>query len=570
MAKSNREQRQEAETKILNEIVVKESNILALSPRDRILHPNETKLLMWIFYEYQKQGKDDLKISFTYRDFADYFRILESSGYKFLDKWTDGIMKLNYFFKNSKTEKFEKVVLIPHVKYEKGVLEVEFHRAVSEHLRNLNKNYISIGLDILKDFKNPRFLRMYEWLKAKIFDGHCRSETISLVALQKLLIVKNNTYPHFKDFKRWVFNPVLKELKKTELKIEVEYLRTGRKISHIKFTCANNREMIEQDLNKKYCSSCKIRSVILKTSDKGDFWGCENYPRCKYKIAIKETKQDKTLKNASKNKQNEIQDNYLQNAFAEIVNSKKDFEEDYLTTNYQKFDKFIHGIKKNTFNIIFGKTSAGKTAFALNLMMQLRKKNKPIRVVFYSLEMNKYDVDRRLLSIVSHVALDQIEKEQQKVQTALKNKNNLITVDDEKQTDLESLIKKIKYNHQQKPIDLVIIDYLQILSSKRTQNNYEKVSQAARSLQKLSTDLKITIIAISQINRAGDQKISLDLHDIQDSSVIAQSADLVIALQRNYAFDNGISCNILKNRNGSSMSLSFNFNRQNMVFSELK
>ena len=81
--------------------------------------------------------------------------------------------------------------------------------------------------------------------------------------------------------------------------------------------------------------------------------------------------------------------------------------------------------------------------------------------------MNKYDVDRRLLSIVSHVALDKIEKEQQKVQTALKNKNNVITVDDEKQTDLDSLIKKIKDNHQQNPIDLVIVDYLQILSSKK-------------------------------------------------------------------------------------------------------
>ena len=570
MAKSNREKKQEAETKILNEIVVKESNILALSPRDRILHPNETKLLMWIFYQYQKQGKNDLKISFAYRDFADYFHIPVSSGYKFLFKWTDGIMKLNYFFKNPKTEQFEKVVLIPTVKYKEGFLKVKFNDEVSKHLRNLNKNYISIGLNILKDIKNPRFLRMYEWLKAKIFDGHCRTETISLPALQKLLIIKENTYPRFNNFKIKVLNPVLKELSKTDLKVEVEYIRTGRKISHIKFTCANNREMIEQNDSKKYCPSCKIHSVILKTSPQGDFWGCENYPRCKYRVTIK-PKEVKTKEKISlNNKKNAVEGNYLQNAFAEIVNSKKDFEEDYLLTNYKNFDKFIHGIKKNTFNIIFGRTSAGKTAFALNLMMKMRKRKELIRAIFYSLEMNKYDVDRRLLSIISHVPLDKIEKEQQKVQTTLKNKNNIITVDDEKQTNLDLLIKKIKYNHQQKPIDLVIIDYLQILSSKKAQNNYEKVSQAARELQKLSTELKITIIAVSQINRAGNQKLFLDINDIQDSSVIAQSADLVIALQRNYAIENGIKCNILKNRNGSSISLSFKFNRENMVFSELK
>ena len=327
--------------------------------------------------------------------------------------------------------------------------------------------------------------------------------------------------------------------------------------------------MIEQNDSKKYCKSCKIRSVVLKTSSQGDFWGCENYPRCKYRLTIKPQKVETKEKISLNNKNNAVEGNYLQNAFEEIVNSKKDFEEDYLTTNYKAFDQYLHGIKKNSFNIIFGRTSAGKSAFALNLMMKMRKRKELIRAIFYSLEMNKYDVDRRLLSIISHVPLDKIEKEKQKVQTTLKNKNNSITVDDEKQTNLDLLIKKIKYNHQQKPIDLVIIDYLQILSSKKAQNNYEKVSQASRELQKLSTELKITIIAVSQINRAGNQKLlDLDINDIQDSSVIAQSADLVIALQRNYAIENGIKCNILKNRNGSSMSLSFKFNRDNMVFSE--
>ena len=409
MAKSNREKRQEAETKILNEIVVKESNILALSPRDRILHPNETKLLLWIFYQYQKQNKNDLKISFTYRDFADYFNILESSGYKFLDKWTDGIMKLNYFFKNPKTEQFEKVVLIPNVKYEEGILKVKFNEAVYNHLRNLNKNYISIGLHILKDIKNPRFLRMYEWLKAKIFDGHCRSETITLEALHKLLIVKDNTYPLFNDFKRKVLDPVLKELSKTDLQVEVEYIRTGRKISHIRFTCANNRKMIEQNDSKKYCPSCKIRSVILKTSPQGDFWGCENYPRCKYKVAIKSNKNESEQPKIQNVQQITKSNDYLKQAFAEEFEKNKDFHDDYLTTNYKAFDKFFHGIKKHSFNIIFGTTSAGKTAFALNLMMKLRNKGKPIESVFYSLEMNKYDVNRRLFSIVSHVSLDELQ-----------------------------------------------------------------------------------------------------------------------------------------------------------------
>lgn len=559
----------EQQQKILNEIIVKESNILALSPRDRILHPNETKLLMWMYHQFQEQNKNSkkpsTKLSFSVKDFFSYFNIKTSNGYEWTFKWRKGIRQLVYYFLNETTKEWEDCVLVPRIAYSKGILTCEFHDLAIKHLLNLNKQYISINLHLIKEFKNSRCLRLYEWLKAKIFDGHCRSETISLEALYKLLIIQNNNYQKFHDFKKRVLVPVISKLNQIkDFQVELEYLRTGRKISHVRFTCANNRKMIEQQHSKKYCSSCKIRSVILKTSDKGDFWGCENYPRCKYKVTIKDIKQDKSLNN----KKNAIQDNYLQNAFVEIINSKKDFEEDYLTTNYKTFDKFIHGIKKNTFNIIFGKTSAGKTAFVLNLMMQLRKKNKPIRAIFYSLEMNKYDVDRRLLSIVSHVTLDKIEKEQQKVQNALKHKTNFITVDDEKQSDLESLIKKIKQTHQQQPIDLVIIDYLQILSSKNTQNQYEKVSQAARALQKLSTDLKITIIAISQINRSGDRKLYLELHDIQDSSVIAQSADLVIALQRNYAIENGIKCNILKNRNGSSMSLSFNFNRQNMVFSE--
>ena len=265
---------------------------------------------------------------------------------------------------------------------------------------------------------------------------------------------------------------------------------------------------------------------------------------------------------------------YLKQVFAEQFEQNKDFQDDYLITNYRQFDKFFHGIKKHSFNIIFGTTSAGKTAFALNLMMKLRNKSKQIRAVFYSLEMNKFDIDRRLLSIVSHVGLDELQAKKSIVKKSFDTQVNKFFVDDEKQTELDSLIQKIKQHYQQQPIDLVIVDYLQILSFKKAQNNYEKVTQASRELQKLSTELKITIIAISQTNRRADRREKgkpLELHHLLDSSVISQSADLIISLDSTLSYHPDIVlCDVQKNRNGSTGKIEFIFDKQNMVFSERK
>ena len=224
-----------------------------------------------MYYQFQVQKPKDNFVSFSVKDFFNYFEIKSKNAYKFIKKYCVSISGLTYLLYNDKEEKLLFSSLIPKIGYDKGIVYVAFSDLAIKHLLNLDKQYVSINLRLIKKFKNPRFLRMYEWLKAKIFDGHCRSETISLPALYELLIVKENTYPLFKDFKRKVLNPVLKELSKTDLQVEVEYLRTGRKISHIRFTCANNRKMIEQNDSKKYCPSCKILSVFLKTSPQGDF-----------------------------------------------------------------------------------------------------------------------------------------------------------------------------------------------------------------------------------------------------------------------------------------------------------
>ena len=291
-------------------------------------------------------------------------------------------------------------------------------------------------------------------------------------------------------------------------------------------------------------------------------------------MAIKSKKNEVKQPKIQNVKQINKSNDYLKQAFAEQFDQNKDFQDDYLLTNYPQFDKLFHGIKRNSFNIIFSTTSAGKTAFALNLMMQLRNKNKPIRAFFYSLEMNKFDVDRRLFSIVSHVPLDELQAKKEIVKKSFDSNVNKFVVDDEKQTELDALIQKIKQHNQQQPMDLAIVDYLQILSFKKSQNNYEKVTQAARELQKISTELKITIIAISQTNRRADRREKgkpLELHHLLDSSVISQSADLIISLDSTISYHpDHVLCDVQKNRNGSTGKIEFNFNKQNMVFSELK
>ncbi len=142
---------------------------------------------------------------------------------------------------------------------------------------------------------------------------------------------------------------------------------------------------------------------------------------------------------------------------------------------------------------------------------------------------------------------------------------------------LKSKLRKLKI--EQKQLDLVIIDYLQLMHSTVFQNNkVQEISEISRGLKELAKELKVPIIALSQLSRAVESRVDKkpQLSDLRDSGSIEQDADAVLMLHREEYYDPDTDrkwatdvC-IRKNRNGAVWEVELHFEKEIMKFVETK
>ena len=270
--------------------------------------------------------------------------------------------------------------------------------------------------------------------------------------------------------------------------------------------------------------------------------------------------------NSAESKLLEVTERGITNGFAgipEIVRDsfgtidnlyKQGHEVTGLATHFVDFDRMTSGLQPSELIIIAARPSMGKTAWAINIAQNAAIQGQKTVAVF-SLEMSKESLLRRMLASQALVDSQKIQKgflgrdEHDKLTVALADLVEAkIFIDDTPGISLTEMRAKIRRLKQMKgSLDLVVIDYLQLMSAspssggaRRYENRTQEVSAISRGLKALAKEMKVPVIALSQLSRAseqrgGDKKPMLS--DLRESGSIEQDADVVAFIHRESYYD---------------------------------
>ena len=212
-----------------------------------------------------------------------------------------------------------------------------------------------------------------------------------------------------------------------------------------------------------------------------------------------------------------------------------------IASGFIDIDKFTGGWQETDLIIVGGASSMGKTSFALALAYNAAKYTKTPTVIF-SYEMSAIQLLRRLASMESGISNRYItngtlnNEELKEIHNTIGAIESLpLSIDEGNITSLGYLVHRIKEYVKNKNAKLVMIDYLQLVSSKNKAGSREQeVSKVARTLKNLAKELNITVIALSQLNRGVGMRNNSKptLSDLRESGEIEQAADVVMLIYR--------------------------------------
>jgi replicative DNA helicase len=214
-----------------------------------------------------------------------------------------------------------------------------------------------------------------------------------------------------------------------------------------------------------------------------------------------------------------------------------------LTTGFSELDSMTSGLQPADLVVIASRPSMGKTSFALTLAQNAAIQAQAVVGVF-SLEMSKESLVMRMLSSEGHVDAHRFRSgflsrdEWARLAGALGTlAETKIFIDDTPGiTVLEMRAKARRLASEQKRLDLIIVDYLQLMSgsSRRTESRQQEVSQISRELKGLAKELNVPLVALSQLSRAPENRTDHrpQLADLRESGAIEQDADVVAFIYR--------------------------------------
>jgi replicative DNA helicase len=213
-----------------------------------------------------------------------------------------------------------------------------------------------------------------------------------------------------------------------------------------------------------------------------------------------------------------------------------------LSTGFRDLDDRTAGLQKSDFIVLAARPSMGKTAFALNIAEHAALREHK-RVAFFSVEMSEESLGYRMLSTQSRVELRKLRtgnltaEDWESVNSAVRRFEEAdLLIDETPGISVMEIRNKCRRMNADRHVDLIIIDYLQILSSgSRSDNRVNEVSMMTRQLKQLAREMECPVIVLSQLSRGsvqreGDKRPLLS--DLRDSGSIEQDADVVIFLHR--------------------------------------
>ena len=235
-----------------------------------------------------------------------------------------------------------------------------------------------------------------------------------------------------------------------------------------------------------------------------------------------------------------------------------------ISSGFPELDDKTAGFQKGDMILIAARPSMGKTTFALNLA-EYAALREGKNVAVFSLEMSKEQLAYKLLCSEANVDMSKLRHgnlEDKDWENIAKASGPLaaakIFIDDTAGTsvmDMRSKCRKLKMEHG---IDMIVIDYLQLMSGSNPESRQQEVSEISRSIKALAKEMQCPVIALSQLSRAPEQRADHRpmLSDLRESGSIEQDADLVMFLYRDEYYDketedkNVAELIIAKQRNG--------------------
>jgi replicative DNA helicase len=276
-------------------------------------------------------------------------------------------------------------------------------------------------------------------------------------------------------------------------------------------------------------------------------------------------------------------------ATLEAIWGRKDGALTGVTSGFKDLDIYTAGFQASDLIILAARPSMGKTALALNIAFNAAYKSKPpVPVAFFSLEMSKEQLVRRLLSGEGRVDASQIRRaafltgdEWRRLQEAAGLLLDCpIYIDDTPAATVLDIRAKSRRLKADGKLGLIIIDYLQLMQGRPELTSREQqISEISRSLKGLAKELKVPVIALSQLSREPEKRERKrpQLSDLRESGAIEQDADVVMFIYRDEVYrkdspDNkGIAEVILgKQRNGPIGTVKLHFEAKFTRFDDLE
>lgn len=256
-----------------------------------------------------------------------------------------------------------------------------------------------------------------------------------------------------------------------------------------------------------------------------------------------------------------------------------------LPTGFKRLDEVTSGLHRSDLVIIAARPAMGKTAFVLNIAQNTAVKS-GATVLIFSLEMSKAQLGQRLLAMESRVEMQKLKtgnierNDWDRINMALDSlsKTNL-HIDDTPGISLLEMKNKCRRLKAEKGLDLVIIDYLQLMKGegKASDSRQQEISNLSRYLKLLAREMDCPVLVLSQLSRAAEQRQDHRpiLSDLRDSGAIEQDADMVIFLYRDDYYNPDDSekpgvceVNIAKHRSGPTETIDLTWVARYTKFSD--
>ena len=251
-----------------------------------------------------------------------------------------------------------------------------------------------------------------------------------------------------------------------------------------------------------------------------------------------------------------------------------------LPTYFSDLDYYLSGLQEGNLIVLASRPSMGKSSLGLNISTNASKEGKV--VAFFSLEMTKEELVQRVLFSEAKVTSGDARKGQlgperwSRVVEAASKVNSLPLYFDDAPiitvTDIRAKSRRLKSS---KGLDLIVVDYLQLMQSSSGDNRQQEIAEISRNLKNLARELRVPILALSQLNRAAEAREDKRprLGDLRESGAIEQDADIVMMLYRDDYYNPGTEIpgvaevNIVKNRSGQTGKVELFFSKEFTQFS---